>query len=57
VQSASDHKVQDEPMAVVEFDRDTFADAPQGADGVAFELFEWRLDGSQEEGACYADLG
>jgi hypothetical protein len=57
VQTAGDHEVQDEPMAVVEFDGDALADAAQGTYGVVFELFEWRLDGAQEERAGYADAG
>jgi hypothetical protein len=57
VETAGDHEVQDEPVAVVKFDGDALADAAEGADGVAFEFFEGRLDGAQEEGAGYADLG
>jgi len=57
VQTAGDHEVQDEPMAVVEFDGDAFANAAQGKHDMAFELFERRLDGAQEEGAGYADAG
>ncbi len=57
VQASGDHKVQDQPIAVVEFDGDALADALQGTHGVAFELFERWLHGTQEEGACYADLG
>jgi hypothetical protein len=56
VETAGDHEVQDQPMAVVEFDGDTLADAAQGAHGMAFELFDGWLDGAQEEGACYTDL-
>jgi hypothetical protein len=44
-------------MAVVEFDGDAFANAAQGKHDMAFELFERRLDGAQEEGAGYADAG
>jgi hypothetical protein len=57
VETAGDHEVQDEPIVVVEFDGDSLADTAQGTDGLAFELFERWLDGAQEEGACYADLG
>ena len=57
VETAGDHEVQDEPVAVVEFDGDAFADAAEGTDGVAFELFDGRLDGSEEEGAGQADVG
>jgi hypothetical protein len=57
VQTAGDHEVQDEPVAVVEFYGDALPDAAQGTHGVAFERFEGWLDSAQEEGACYADLG
>jgi hypothetical protein len=57
VEAAGDHEVQDEPMAVVEFDGDALADAVEGAYGVAFEFFEGWLDGAQEEWAGYADVG
>ena len=57
VETTGDHEVQDQPMAVVEFDGDALADAAQGAHCVAVELFEGWLDGAQEEGAGYADPG
>jgi len=57
VETAGDHEVKDEPIAVVELDGDALADAAQRTHGVAFELFEGWLDGAQEEGACYADVG
>jgi len=57
MEAAGDHEVQDEPEAVVEFDGDAFADAMEGTDGVAFGVFDSRLDGAEEEWAGYADLG
>ena len=57
VESAGDHEVEDEPEAVVEFDGDTFADAMEGTYGVAFDVFDSRLDGAEEERAGYPDLG
>ena len=57
VEPASDHEVQDEPEAVVEFDGDAFADATKGADGMAFGLFDGGLDGAEEERAGDADVG
>jgi hypothetical protein len=44
-------------VAVVEFDGDAFADAAHGADGVAFNVMDGRLDGAEEEWAGYADVG
>jgi hypothetical protein len=49
--------VEDEPEAIVEFDGDAFADAMEGTDGVAFDVFDSRLDGAEEERAGYAGLG
>ena len=43
VEAAGDHEVKDEPEAVVEFDGDAFADAAEGADGVAFESLRWAV--------------
>jgi hypothetical protein len=56
VEAACNHEVQDEPETVVEFDGDAFADAMEGTDGVAFDIFDSRLDGAEEEWAGYADL-
>ncbi len=56
VEAAGDHEVQDEPEAVVEFDGDAFADAMERADGVAFDVFDSRLDCTEKEWAGYADL-
>jgi hypothetical protein len=50
VETAGDHEVQDQPVAVVEFDGDAFADAAQGTYGVAFELFERRLTVRRRKG-------
>ena len=57
MEAPRDHEVQDEPEAVVEFDGDTFADAVEGCDGVAFDVFDAWLYGSEEEWAGYADVG
>ena len=57
VEAAGDHEMKDEPEAVVELEDDAFADAVEGADGVVFGLFDAGLDGAEEEGACYAELG
>jgi len=57
VEAAGDHEMKDEPEAVVELKNNAFADAVKGADGVAFDFFDAGLDGAEEEGACYAELG
>ena len=57
VQATSDHEVQDEPEPVVELDGDAFADEVEGADGVAFDLFDSWLYGAEEEWAGDADVG
>ena len=57
MQAARDHEVKDEPEAVVELDGDAFADAVEGCDGVAFDVFDAWLYGSEEEWAGYADVG
>ena len=57
VEATGDHKVQDEPEAIVEFNGDALANAMEGTDGVAFDVLGSRLDGAEEEWAGYADLG
>jgi hypothetical protein len=48
--------MEDEKEAVVELEDDAFADAAEGHDGVAFEVFDAGLDGAEEEGAGEADV-
>jgi hypothetical protein len=55
VETARDHEVQDEPEAVVELDGDALADATEGYDGVAFDLFDVGLNGAEQEWARDAD--
>jgi hypothetical protein len=56
VGAAGDYEVEDEPEAVVELDGDAFANAAEGCDGVAFDVFDARLDGAEEEWAGDADV-
>lgn len=47
VKASGDHQVKNEPETVVEFDGDALADAMEGTDGVAFDLFNGWLYGSE----------
>ena len=49
--------MQDGPEIVVEADRDSFAYAAEGADGLVFEGGCWWGEGAEEEGAGYAEVG
>ena len=57
VEAAGDHEVKNEPEVVVELDGDAFANAVQGADAMAFDVFDAWLDGAEEKGACYSEVG
>jgi hypothetical protein len=56
VEAAGDHEVQDEEEVVLEAEDDAFADAAEGADGLAFDGGDAGIGRAEEERAGDAEV-